>query len=273
PDFAIERSPGSYYLISSPYSLAKSGALRDDDLRQARAYALWIQDRIKLTSRFAIIPGIRYESIRQTRLVMRGRQFDPITFTNSGTASIQFDKEGKSGTQIALPGLGLTYDITNDFVWFAGVHRGFAPARYESAISPAAEDLSLKPELSWNYETGVRGDITKYFYTQVVGYYLDFQEQIINSSAAGGNLGARPINAGKSLHRGAELTLSFDFGKFLEQGYSLAFELNSSYNDARSYKYTYNATAWQQGNSDPLQHKDTNGNFLPYVSKEVHGIG
>ncbi len=273
PDFAIERSPKSFYLISSPYSLSKSGALRDDELRQAKAYALWIQDRINLTSKFAVIPGIRYESIRQTRLIMRGRDFDPITYTSIGTASIQFDKEGKNGTQIALPGLGLTYQIKDQLTWFAGAHRGFSPARYESAISPSAEDLSLKPELSWNYESGIRGDITNYFYTQIAGYYLDYQEQIINSSAAGGNLGARPVNAGKSLHRGAELTLSFDFGKFLEQSYSLALEMNSSYNDARSYRYTFNAEEWRKGNPDPWIHKDTNGNFLPYVSREVHGVG
>lgn len=273
PDFAIERAPNSYYLLSSPYSLAKSGALRDDELRQARAAAGWIQDRIRLTKEFSVIPGLRYETIRQTRLIQRGRQFNELTFTNSGSNTFQFDSEGKNGTQILLPGFGITYELKEDFVWFAGAHRGFAPARYESAISPSAADLSLKPELSWNYETGVRGDLTKYFYTQLVGYYLDFQEQIVNSSAAGGNLGSRPVNAGKSTHRGAELTLSFDFGKFLDQSYSLALETNSSLNDARSNQYTFNATAWTEGKTDALLHKDTNGNFLPYVSREVHGVG
>lgn len=273
PDFAIPQTTNSYYLISSPYSLAKSGALRDDELRQARALATWIQDRIKLTKDFSIIPGLRYESIRQTRLIQRGRAFDPISYTSIGTTTFQFDKEGKNGVQILLPGLGVTYDIKENFLWFAGAHRGFSPARYESAISPSAEDLSLKPELSWNYESGFRGDLTKYFYTQIVGYYLNFQEQIINSSAAGGNLGARPVNAGKSLHRGGELTLAFDFGKFFEQAYSLALEINSSLNDARSNQYSFNADALRQGNPDPLLQKDTNGKFLPYVSREVHAVG
>jgi Fe(3+) dicitrate transport protein len=273
PDYAIPTGPTTYYMISSPYSLPKSGTLRDDELRQARAAAGWIQDRIKLTPRFAIIPGVRYESIRQTRLIQRGRLFNESTFEFAGTGSFQFDKEGKSGTQILLPGFGTTYDITNSFTWFAGAHRGFAPARYESAISPSSADLSLKPELSWNYETGVRGDLTKYFYAQLVGYYLDFQEQIVNSSAAGGNLGSRPVNGGKSLHRGAEATLSFDLGKFFEKNFSLALETNFSLNDAKSNQYTYNATAILQGNTNPLVHKDTNGNYLPYVSREVYGIG
>jgi Fe(3+) dicitrate transport protein len=106
-----------------------------------------------------------------------------------------------------------------------------------------------------------------------VGYQLDFQEQIVNSSAAGGNLGSRPINAGKSMHKGGEMTLSFDIGKFLEKNYSLALETNSSINHAVSNQYTYNLSALSQGSTDHLLQKDTNGKFLPYVSREVHIIG
>lgn len=273
PDFAIPTSATAYYLLSSPYSLSKSGTLRDDELRQSKAAAIWIQNRIKLTEKFALIPGVRYESIHQSRLIMRGRQFNETSFENTGSSSFQIDKQGNSGTQIVLPGFGMTYELMTDFVWFAGAHRGFAPARYESAISPSAGDLSLKPELSWNYESGVRGDLTRYFYTQLVGYQLDFQEQIVNSSAAGGNQGSRPINAGKSMHKGTEVTLSFDFGKFFKRVYSFALETNSSFNHAKSNQYTYNSTALLNGDTNILLQKDTNGKILPYVSREVHVVG
>jgi Fe(3+) dicitrate transport protein len=273
PDFAIPTGDSSY-LISSPYSLAKSGDLRDDELRQARAAAIWVQNRIKITEKFALIPGVRYESIRQTRLIKRSREFDDKKFESvDGSDAYQYDREGKNGTQIVLPGFGMTYELMTDFVWFAGAHRGFAPARYESAISPSAGDLSLKPELSWNYESGVRGDLTRYFYTQLVGYQLDFQEQIVNSSAAGGNQGSRPVNAGKSMHKGAEITLSFDFGKLLNRDYSFALETNSSINHAKSNQYTYNGEAWLEGDTSLWVHKDTNGKNLPYVSREVHIVG
>jgi Fe(3+) dicitrate transport protein len=121
---------------------------------------------------------------------------------------------GKTQTTILLPGMGVTYDITTRFLWFAGMHRGFSPARYESAISPEAEDIALRPETSWNYESGVRGNLTRYFYTQFTTYYLDFDDKIINSSAAGGNLGARPVHAGRSTHRGVEI----DAGLISENG-------------------------------------------------------
>jgi Fe(3+) dicitrate transport protein len=275
PDYAVPVNDGkAYTLYSSPYSLAKSGVVRDDEQREAKAVSGWFQDRISLTKQLAIIPGVRYEAINQYRQIRRRQtNFNEVTYSLSGNATAQLDTEGKSSTHVVLPGFGATFEILENFVWFAGVHRGFAPPRYESAISPTASDVSLKAEKSWNYESGVRGDITKYFYTQVTGYLLDFQDQIVNSSAAGGNLGSRPVNAGKSIHRGAELTLSLDFGKMFDRSYSLVLETNSSYNDARSNQYTYNLDALQKNNPDPLLQKDTNGNLLPYVSRDVHAVG
>lgn len=260
-------------LVSSPYSLSNSGALRDDERREAKALAVWFQDRIKLTDRFAIIPGVRYESIRQSRDTYRSRAFDELTYNYSGNTSYQIDTQGKSRTHVVLPGFGTTFQILDNFVWFAGAHRGFAPPRYESAVSTSGSDLNLKSEMSWNYETGIRGDLTNYLYTQLVGYYLDFQEQIINSSAAGGNLGSRPINAGKTTHKGAEFTLSLDFGTLLNQKYSLTLDTTYSNNNARSNQYTYNSKSLLDGKLDPALQKDTNGKFLPYTSRETGTVG
>jgi len=277
PDYAIPVNPESsttaFRTYSSPYSLSSSGTLRDDEYRQAKAASFWIQDRIVITEKFAVIPGVRYEAINQSRFVKRRQQnFDEFTFAASGNP-VQIDAEGKSRTHVVLPGFGLTYDVLEHLTLFAGAHRGFAPPRYESAISPTANDLSLKSEKSWNYEGGIRGDITNYLYAQVATYLLDFQDQIVNSSAAGGNLGSRPVNGGKSIHRGAEVTLSFDLGKFLNKQFNLVFETNSSFNSAKSNQYTYNLRALQTGSIDPRLHKDTNGNLLPYVSQEVHILG
>ncbi|TGL76167.1 TonB-dependent receptor [Leptospira yasudae] len=258
--------------IESRTSLAKSGDLRDDEQRNAKALSVYVQDRIRFTEKLAVIPGVRYESFTQSRLIMRGRQnFDEITFNyTAGTnPTFQFDKEGKTTQQIVLPGFGITYDLFDQFTWFSGIHRGFAPPRYESAISPTGQDLALKAEKSWNYETGVRGDITDYLNLQLVGYFLDFQDQIINSSAAGGNLGARPINAGKSQHKGVETNFTFDFGNFFHWNMNVPFDVIYTRNEAKSNQYTYNLDAWIKSNPDPLLHKDTNGNWLPYVSKDV----
>lgn len=259
-------------VLESKTSLSQSGELRDDERRSAKAVSIYLQDRIRLTDSFAIIPGVRYESFNQTRSILRGRRdFNEASFEYAGgnNPTTQLDRSSSTTNQIVLPGLGTTYDFYRNLTWFTGVHRGFSPPRYESAISPTAQDLVLKPERSWNYETGVRGEVTESFSGQLVGYILNFEDQIVNSSAAGGNLGSRPINAGKSMHKGVETNLTFDFGTFYKWGASVPLDVIYSRTEARSNQYTYNLNAWIQGNSDPLVHKDTNGNWLPYVSKDV----
>ncbi len=273
PDFAIYGNGTNAKpteLISSPYSLNQSGSLRDDEYRQAKALAIYAQDRILLTSRFAVIPGVRYETINQSRLIRRSlANFDPLTYTQSGSTVVQLDKEGKTHTAIIIPGFGTTFDLTDTLTWFAGVHKGFAPARYESAIGPDGNDVSLKPELSWNHESGIRGKLTNYFQFQLTGYYLNFKDQIINSSAAGGNFGSRPINAGHSTHKGVEIDMVYDFGKFSQIKWDIPFEVIYSRNEARSNQYTNNLKALIDGKQDPLLQIDTNGNTLPYVSRDV----
>lgn len=259
-------------LLQSQTSLANSGELRDDERRSAKAVSVYLQDRIRLTEKFSIIPGVRYESFTQTRSINRARRdFDPATFDYfSGTnPTVQLDKTASTRNQIVLPGFGTTLDFSKNMTWFTGVHRGFSPPRYESAISPTAEDLVLKPERSWNYETGVRGDITEYLSGQLVGYLLNFEDQIINSSAAGGNFGSRPVNAGRSIHRGVESNMTFDFGQFWKLNYSIPFDIIYTRTEAKSNQYTYNLGAWSRGDSNPFAHIDTNGNRLPYVSRDI----
>ncbi|MCC5813433.1 MAG: TonB-dependent receptor [Leptospira sp.] len=272
PDFAIygngfDQRPTE--LVSSPYSLNKSGILRDDELREAKALAGFIQDRVRITEKFAVIPGVRYETFTQSRLIRRGRDFDPQTFQTIGSGSQQLDRSAQTTTNILIPGFGTTYDFTKSMTWFTGVHRGFAPARYESAISPVAEDIALKPETSWNYETGVRGKATRYLEFQLTGYVMEFDDQIINSSAAGGNLGSRPVNGGRSVHRGFEADMVLDFGKLARSKWEVPLEVIYSRNEAHSDQYTFNLDAWEKGITDPLVHIDTNGNRLPYVSRDV----
>lgn len=274
PDFVLyPNGPGtSAVVLQSQTSLATSGELRDDERRSAKAVSVYFQDRIRLTDKFSIIPGVRYESFSQTRSINRGRRdFNPVTFDYaSGTnPTVQLDKTASTRNQIVLPGFGTTLDFARNLTWFTGVHRGFSPPRYESAISPTAEDLVLKPERSWNYETGVRGDITEYLSGQLVGYLLNFEDQIINSSAAGGNLGSRPVNAGRSIHRGVETNMTFDFGQFWKWNYNVPLDIIYTRTEAKSNQYTYNLTEWTRGNTNPLVHIDTNGNRLPYVSRDI----
>src|SRR6185312_15517447 len=99
-----------------------------------------------------LTPGVRVELIQQTF-------YDRLANDGAG-------KHEGNATQLALPGVGAFYAITPSLGVLAGVHRGMSPPVPDSG--PGG-----KPELSTNYEGGVRywkGP----FRMEAVGYYEDY---------------------------------------------------------------------------------------------------
>ena len=77
----------------------------------ADSVAAYAQSRIELTEHFAVTPGLRVESYEQTRLVLSD---------DNATAST-------SNTEF-LPGVGMTYNLSDSAQLYGGVYRAFSPA-------------------------------------------------------------------------------------------------------------------------------------------------
>lgn len=265
------------------YPTMSDGLTTQQQNRNARAYATYIQDAIKLTEKFKVIPGVRYEHIFQG--VYTHRRLATASDVAKGNASVVGDsilvnEASESYTKVLLPGLGMTFDITEKFMWFAGAHTAFSPPTFSTVQNPALGlGYKLSAERSNNYETGFRGNITRYFYTQVSTYALFFSNQIVNTNEAGSGIGAVPINAGRSVNRGVESSFVFDFGKFAESRWEIPLELTYSYTKAISTTYVpvgtvqnpdgtvsvTNQAQFAVNSTGNLIKVNTNGNYLPYV--------
>ncbi len=274
---------------SIPFPLITDGFPTNQQDRKATAYSIYFQDRISLTDKIKIMPGVRYEWIRQGVYTKR-RQATSTDVRDRRAINVGdtlFVNQGaETYTKVLLGGFGITYDFTDSFNWFAGVHKGFSPPTYGTAISPTGQDYRLKQESSTNYETGVRGDIKPYLYTEIVGYVLYFSDQIINTNEIGGEVGTRPLNSGKSIHRGSENTVSFDFGKFFNSSFSIPLDLIYTHTKANSISYTpfpyttrtdgtiqlVDRPAYFFDNKFHLINNDTNRNYLPYVPMNTYTI-
>jgi Fe(3+) dicitrate transport protein len=275
---------------NSPYPFIRDGFPVNQQDRKATAYSIYIQDRISLSDKFKIMPGIRYEWIRQGVYTKR-RQASAQDVRDRRASkegdTLFVDQGNESYTKVLLPGFGITYDLTNSFTWFAGMHKGFSPPTYGTAVSPTGTDYRLKGESSTNYETGLRGEITNYLFTEVAGYILYFKDQIINTNEIGGEVGTRPVNSGKSIHRGSENTVTFDFGKFFKTTWLIPLDLIYTYTNAKSisytpYPYSTNADGTIKLLTDRpnyffdqkfhLINNDTNRNYLPYVPMNTYTI-
>jgi Fe(3+) dicitrate transport protein len=187
---------------NGPLPTSRDGAIVENNLREADAWSTFIQDRIVL-GKFGITPGVRLEHVRYTRenrlLNVRGR----VDFTQ------------------VIPGLGLSYSPTQRITFFAGAHRGFAPPRTEDLINNTTGGaVDLDPELSWNYEAGVRARVDRMATFEATFFRMDFENQIIPASVAGG-IGATLTSAGETVQQGFELSGRTDYRNVLGSRHSL----------------------------------------------------
>ncbi len=271
------------------YPFIRDGIPYSQQDRTIRAYAVYLQDRISVTDKLKLIPGIRYEHVNQGIYTKRrkatARDVRDRLATSVGDILL-VDKGTESYTKILLPGFGITYDITNEFTWFAGAHKSFSPPTFGTAISPYGEDYRLGAETATNYETGFRGDVTKYLFLETAIYMMSFRDQVIDTAEVSNETGTRPINTGKSSHKGFENSITFDFGKFFNTNMEIPLDLIYSKINAKNETYERYPHVIDSENriqlinrplvlldqNGRLVNPDTNGRHLPYVPEDVYTI-
>lgn len=183
---------------------ARDGVVIENNLRHNQAVSSFIQNRFNL-GRLSATPGLRIEWIgfeRVNRLANNGL----------GVA-------GRINRTQAIPGLGLTFDAGSKTVLYGGVHRGFAPPRTEDIINNSTGGaIDLDPELSWNYEAGVRHQPGEWWQVEASAFKMDYRNQIIPSSLAGG-IGSTLTNGGETRQQGLELSSRLETaGRFGRSG-------------------------------------------------------
>lgn len=221
---------------------SRTGNLQEDEIRTGRALAGFAQNRFFLTERLTLTPGVRFERFNFDRDILRRR-------VNGAPTDV--DIRAHSRVVEVIPGLGLAYDLGSKLTLFSGLHRGFAPPRIKDAISNEGQDVQLDAEFSWNYEAGTRFQPRDWFFGEFTFFFMDFENQIIPASEAGGAVSTL-TNAGETLHRGAETSLGVDLGQLGGWPASLVTEV----------RHTYLPTA-------RFASGIYNGNRLPYAPRNL----
>ena len=166
---------------------ARTGVITGNENNDAKAVALYLQNRFLFTDQFAVTPGVRVESYRQNRKnEMNGVQ-------------------GQANNTDLVPGIGATWQLAPELQLYSSVYKGFAPAMISAAISGDGVDQKLDAERSMNIEFGFRGQAQKWTY-EGAAFRMDFSNQIVNQALSGG---ISKTNGGQSLHQGAEGALGY----------------------------------------------------------------
>jgi Fe(3+) dicitrate transport protein len=237
-------------LINGTTYNSSSGNMRDDEIRTGYARSAFVQNRLFLTNRLVISPGVRFESFSYDRTIMRGQFGSSVRDTSIIAGSDLFQ---------VIPGLGISYQLGEGSSVFAGVHRGFAPPRIKDAVTSTGQALELDAELSWNYEVGSRYTPSTGIQIELTGFLLDFSNQIIPVSLSSGGTGTGLVNGGRSRHIGAEAGCSIDFGRMFASEYAVILNTNATFVRA---SYSADRFITQAGNQVNVK-----GNSLPYAPK------
>jgi Fe(3+) dicitrate transport protein len=222
---------------------AKSGDLREDEIRTGYASSFFIQNRLFLSSNLTLTPGFRIEIFNFSRDIFR------INFRDTTLTA-------KDDLFSLIPGIGINYNFYDEISVFAGVHRGFAPPRVKDAITNGGEVLNLNAELSWNYELGIRARLFNLLAFELTGYILDFSNQIIPISESSGGLGTGFVNGGSTIHTGIEAGMRLDVSKILDSDIGIELSINGTYSHSK-----YNSDRFINVNSQRI---NINQNNLPY---------
>ena len=117
---------------------------------EATAVSLWMIDQIDFW-RLTLTPGVRLEQVFGTRTDFLNEAAEPIESTQ----------------RVLLPAMGVYFDITEKLGALAGVHRGYSP------VAPGQPGAS--PELSVNYEAGLRQVFGSRGKVELISFATDYQ--------------------------------------------------------------------------------------------------
>ncbi|MBK9290547.1 MAG: TonB-dependent receptor [Bacteroidetes bacterium] len=197
--FRIHTEKAQEQRINGRLAEARSGDLRDDELRRGQAASLFAQQKTRIGQKLSLTYGLRGEAIEYQRTILRVAGKDTLVSGNTQTYAL-------------IPGAGVNYNISNELGLFAGIHKGFAPPRIKDAISNSGEDVQLDAELSRNLELGIRYENQRLL-ANLTAYLMNFSNQVIPVSESSGGQGAGLINGGQTTHKGVEMAMVLKSGK------------------------------------------------------------
>ena len=218
---------------------------QDDREAEVSALALFIEDNIEYGN-WWFTPGIRYENLDLEQRDFRG-----------AVPSI-----GKDTLDMFGGGIGIGYNLTNEWQAFGGVHFGFSPPSPGGAVNNKLEE-----ESSISYELGVRyASHNEVLTAEAVGFLTQFEDLIVVNNIGGTGTG-NDENFGEVDAYGLEFSAQFDLG------------LANQWSFRNPYFLTVTLTnAEQQNNSTSTDAESIfsfgrAGNKVPYIPEYQITVG
>ena len=224
--------------------------------------AVFAENQFKVTDKFSVTPGVRYEYIQNTG---EGR------FGISGGTDIAFPNKTISRSQ-PLFGLGLEYKFRTTNI-YANITQAFRPVLFSDLTPPAVTDVidpNLKDASGFNADIGYRGTFKNYLNFDFSLFYLSYNNRIgvINDPTQGTSL--YRTNLGETVNKGIEGFVNLNVTRLfeIEKPYgNLDFFATISFIDSR-YKDFKTFTT-----SGTAPNVNLDGNRVENAPRYIHNLG
>ncbi len=143
-------------------------------VQEAEAWAVHVYDRIEF-GQWVFTPGMRYEDIDQKRTRWETRLGQTDNPASREPDNLRDTRENK--TTVWLPGLGVLYNVNDNWALLGGVHKGFSAP---SNATDVDEEDAINYEFGFRYQGGRA-------WADVVGFYTDYDNLLGECTSSSGS--------------------------------------------------------------------------------------
>ena len=176
---------------------------RDIDFKSKNA-AIFVENIFRLSEKFLIVPGIRYEWLEGSASGRNG-------YTSGGT-EILLQDISRSRTFL-LAGIGTEYHLTKGTEFYANFSQAYRPIQFANLQAPPTTDVvdqELEDSKGYNVDLGYRGKFKDFLQFDVSGYYLKYDNRIGTVTVTGTPSYRLITNVGSSTSKGFEGYVEFN---------------------------------------------------------------
>jgi Fe(3+) dicitrate transport protein len=168
-------------------------------------FAPFVENTFRVTERFSITPGVRYEYIHST---IKG--YNP---TEDNSVAIYSDNS--KDRHIFLAGIGGQFNVSSNTNIYANWSQAYRPLDY-SSLTPfgtvVTVDPNLKDSKGSNADIGFRGLVKDFLNFDISGFYLQYNNRVglTVKDDGKGNFYPYRTNVANSVHKGIESYIEFN---------------------------------------------------------------
>jgi Fe(3+) dicitrate transport protein len=187
------------------YDATVIGNFPKDITYESNNAAVFIENIFRLTEKFLIVPGIRYEFLQAEASGRNG-------YTNTGSEIILQNQKRSRG--FLLAGVGAEYHISTTEL-YGNYTQAYRPMQFADLTTPPTTDVvdvNLNDAKGYNIDFGYRGKVKNFLQFDVSTFYLQYNNRIgvIAQQRQDGSFYNFRTNVGNSTSKGIESYIQFN---------------------------------------------------------------